>query len=189
MIKIKPRWRKKISIIATVVFFILIGFFPKSILFAYIYAKWHEFLINYTRNVFPPNSTLYFKVARVYFHRLNKKNEAITKIKEAIKLTEKEKEIYQIALIQMYEEMKLYDEAILELERTRGSIDWDMFNFHYWLGNLYKKRGDYQMAVTEYEEALKIGPPKGYAEKFKKWMVKEVEESLKELKEKIGDKK
>lgn len=189
MIKIKPGWRKKISIIATVVFFILIGFFPKSILFAYIYAKWHEFLINYTRNVLPPNPNLHFKLATVYFNRLNKRNEAIAKMKEAIKLTEKEKEFYQISLIQMYEEMKLYDEAILELERTKKSIDWDMFNFHNWLGNLYKKKGDYQMAVTQYEEALKIGPPKEYAEKIKKEIVKEVEESLKELKEKIGAKK
>lgn len=143
MIKLKLVWKKKaiLFIIALVSFFVLIEFFPKSILFAYLYAKWHEFLINYTRNVLPPNSSLYFKLARVYFHRLNKRNEAITKIKEAIKLTEDEKEIYQITLIQMYEEMKLYDEAISELKRTRESIGWDMFNFHYWLGNLYKKKG------------------------------------------------
>lgn len=42
------------------------------------------------------------------------------------------------------------------------------------------------MAIIEYEEALKAGPPEKYTEEVKKEILKELEGSLRELKGKIG---
>lgn len=175
--------KRTVPFILGVFWFLLLGYFPKSIVLAYLEAKWYELRLYRTQIIPYPNSQLHFKLAQIYSFRLDKKSKAVEEMEKAVKSSKEEMKLYRLNLISIYGMSKQYDKAISELKKAKDSGEVDDFLFHYWLAGLYNKKGDFKSAVKEYEEVLKTD----YKKVLSKELQKELLENYRKAKEKINN--
>lgn len=175
--------KKTVPFILGIAWFLFLGYFPRSIIFAYLESKWYELRLYRTQLIPYTNSHLHFKLAMIYLFRLDKKTKAVEEIEKAIKSCKEEMKIYRLNLISIYGMSKQYDKAILELKKAKDSGEVDDFLFHYWMAGLYNKKGDFKSAVKEYEEVLKTD----YKKVLSKELQKELLENYQKAKEKINN--